>query len=159
MGFITLEKLQRVGRPPGAPWTMTQCGVVSGYPCVCSRNRIPRLSFSFIPPGGTTLQMGLVGGGSPCAGTAQATGSSKFPLRCDLHEKEAGVACRQLECGTALQWSRALHGTNGNQEQKYLTCQGTETNVLHCLINVNFLEQCDLLAYTQIVCTGRSYPH
>lgn len=135
---------------------MTQGGIVSVYPCVCSRNRIPRLSFSSIPPGGTTLQMGLVDGGSPCAGTVQATGASNFALRCDLHEKEAGVVCRQLECGTALQWSRAHDGTNGNQEQKYLTCQGTETNILQCLINVNVLEQCDLLTYTQVVCTGRS---
>lgn len=137
---------------------MTQCGVVSAYPypCVCPRFRITRLSFSSLLPGGTTRQMGLVDGSSPCAGIAQATGISNFSLRCDLHEKEAGVVCRQLECGTALQWSRAHHGTNGYHEQKYLTCQGTESDILHCLIDVNFLEQCDLLTYTQIVCTGRS---
>lgn len=156
MGFVTLENQQRVGTPPGALWTRTQCGIVSAYPLVCSRNRILRLGFSSMPPGGTTRQMGLVDGSSPCAGTLQATGISNFSLRCDLHEKEAGVVCRQLECGTALQWSRAHHGINGHQEQKYLTCQGTETNILHCLINVNFLEQCDLLTYTQVVCTGRN---
>nr|XP_034369370.1 scavenger receptor cysteine-rich domain-containing protein SCART1-like [Arvicanthis niloticus] len=131
--------------------TFSECllgswGPVSGCKCQCVA--------VIICSGGTTRQMGLVGGSSPCAGTAQATGIFNFSLRCDLHEKEAGVVCRQLECGTALQWSRAHHGINGNQEQKYLTCQGTETNILHCLINVNFLEQCDLLTYTQVVCTG-----
>ncbi|XP_021062479.1 scavenger receptor cysteine-rich domain-containing protein SCART1-like [Mus pahari] len=120
-------------------------GTISGCKCQCVA--------VIVCSGGATIHMGLVDGGSPCAGTAQAIGASNFALRCDFHEKEAGVICRQLECGTVLQWSRAHEWTNGNQEQKYLTCQGTETSVLHCLINVNFLEQCDLLSYTQVVCT------
>ncbi|EDM11914.1 rCG48232, isoform CRA_b [Rattus norvegicus] len=135
----------------GEEATFSECllgswGPVSGCQCQCVA--------AIICTGGTTRQMGLVDGSSPCAGIAQATGISNFSLRCDLHEKEAGVVCRQLECGTALQWSRAHHGTNGYHERKYLTCQGTESDILHCLIDVNFLEQCDLLTYTQIVCTG-----
>ncbi|EGW08687.1 Scavenger receptor cysteine-rich type 1 protein M130 [Cricetulus griseus] len=107
-----------------------------------------------MPPGGTTRYIGLAGGSSPCAGIPEATGLSGLALRCDLQKEEAGVLCRQLECGTALQWSRAHLGADRKQEEKYITCQGTEPDILHCQTNVNFLEQCDLLTYTQIVCTG-----
>ncbi|XP_021516036.1 scavenger receptor cysteine-rich domain-containing protein SCART1-like [Meriones unguiculatus] len=123
------------------PW-----GPISGCKCQCVA--------VIICSGGTTRQIGLAGGGSPCAGIPEATGLSSFALRCDLHEKEAGVLCRELECGTALQWSRAHSGMNGHQEEKYIKCQGTEPDILHCQINVNFLEQCDLLTYTQVICTG-----
>lgn len=129
----------------------------SQYPSlVCSRDTTPRLGFSSMPPGGTTRYIGLAGGSSPCAGIPEATGLSGLALRCDLQKEEAGVLCRQLECGTALQWSRAHLGADRKQEEKYITCQGTEPDILHCQTNVNFLEQCDLLTYTQIVCTGRN---
>lgn len=124
-------------------------------PCVCPRDAIPRLGFSSMPPGGTTRQIGLADGSSPCAGIPEATGLSGLPLRCDLQKEEAGVLCRELECGTALQWSRAHHNADRKQEEKYIKCKGTEPDILHCQINVNFLEQCDLLTYTQVMCTGR----
>ncbi|KAM4851853.1 scavenger receptor cysteine-rich domain-containing protein SCART1 [Thomomys bottae] len=70
-------------------------------------------------------------------------------------QQEASVFCRQLECGTALQWSKAYsEGNLESQEQKLLTCQGTEANIFQCKINVNFLEQCYRPTYTQVVCTG-----
>ncbi|XP_052569536.1 scavenger receptor cysteine-rich domain-containing protein SCART1 [Peromyscus californicus insignis] len=123
------------------PW-----GPLSGCKCQCVA--------VIICSGGTTRQIRLADGSSPCAGIPEATGLSGLALRCDLQKEEAGVLCRQLECGTALQWSRAHHGADRKQEEKYIKCQGTEPDILHCQINVNFLEQCDLLTYTQVMCTG-----
>ncbi|XP_076419204.1 scavenger receptor cysteine-rich domain-containing protein SCART1-like [Peromyscus maniculatus bairdii] len=123
------------------PW-----GPLSGCKCQCVA--------VIICSGGTTRQIGLADGSSPCAGIPEATGLSGLPLRCDLQKEEAGVLCRELECGTALQWSRAHHSADRKQEEKYIKCKGTEPDILHCQINVNFLEQCDLLTYTQVMCTG-----
>uniref|UniRef100_A0A8C8TBK0 Scavenger receptor family member expressed on T cells 2 n=1 Tax=Peromyscus maniculatus bairdii TaxID=230844 RepID=A0A8C8TBK0_PERMB len=123
------------------PW-----GPLSGCKCQCVA--------VIICSGGTTRQIGLADGSSPCAGIPEATGLSGLSLRCDLQKVEAGVLCRQLECGTALQWSRAHHRADRKPEEKYIKCKGTEPDILHCQTNVNFLEQCDLLTYTQVMCTG-----
>ncbi|ERE78012.1 deleted in malignant brain tumors 1 protein [Cricetulus griseus] len=138
----------------GEEATLWECllgswGPLSGCNCQCVA--------VIICSGGTTRYIGLAGGSSPCAGIPEATGLSGLALRCDLQKEEAGVLCRQLECGTALQWSRAHLGADRKQEEKYITCQGTEPDILHCQTNVNFLEQCDLLTYTQIVCTGGNF--
>lgn len=115
------------------------------------------MGFSSVPPGSNFQQVTLARGASPCAGSPELL-SGSFPiLKCDLQKKEASVLCRYLECGTALQWSRAHHGAGtGSQEQKFLSCQGTEPDTFHCNINVNFAEQCDVLSPTEVVCTGRN---
>ncbi|XP_013361603.1 PREDICTED: scavenger receptor cysteine-rich type 1 protein M130-like [Chinchilla lanigera] len=105
--------------------------------------------------GGFLGHIRLGGGVSPCAGTPELVHPGKTTLRCDLQKKEADVICRDLQCGNALQWSRAhpqgrLHG----QEQRFLTCQGTEPSLFQCKANLNFLESCDLPVYTDVVCTG-----
>jgi hypothetical protein len=123
---------------------------------VCCRQKLPGLGFSSAPPGSTLRRIRLEGGGSPCAGTPGSLNPAGFVLKCELQQKEASVFCRQLECGTAVQWSRVHHRENsGSQEQKFVSCQGTESNIFQCKINVNFLEQCHHQAYTQVVCTGR----
>ncbi|KAK7804556.1 hypothetical protein U0070_002613, partial [Myodes glareolus] len=105
--------------------------------------------------GASFQQVILAGGASPCAGSPELL-SGSFPiLKCDLQKEEASVLCRDLGCGTALQWSRAHQGGGtGNQDQKFVSCQGTEPSTSFCKINVNFVEQCDLVSYTQVVCTG-----
>ncbi|XP_076419213.1 scavenger receptor cysteine-rich domain-containing protein SCART1-like [Peromyscus maniculatus bairdii] len=110
---------------------------------------------SILCSGSNFQQVRLARGASPCAGSPELL-SRSFPiLECDLQKKEASVLCRYLECGTALQWSRAHHGAGtGSQEQKFLSCQGTEPDIFHCKINVNFAEQCDVLSPTEVVCTG-----
>ncbi|XP_012368851.1 scavenger receptor cysteine-rich domain-containing protein SCART1-like [Octodon degus] len=100
-------------------------------------------------------QIVLHGGGSPCAGTPGVLSPVIDTMRCDLGKEEAGVICRELECGTALQWSRNLPV---GQEQRFMTCQGTESSIFHCKVNMNFIEQCDvhrkMPAYTEVVCAG-----
>lgn len=98
----------------------------------------------------------LNGGGSPCAGIPEELNIGTDSLRCELQKEEASVLCRELECGTALQWFRAHPGgLLGGQEQRFVTCQGTEPSIFYCKSNSNFLEQCDLEVYTEVVCTGR----
>ncbi|KAM7329536.1 hypothetical protein ACRRTK_011149 [Alexandromys fortis] len=105
--------------------------------------------------GASFQQVILAGGASPCAGSPELLSGSVPILKCDLQKEEASVLCRDLECGTALQWSRAHQGAGaGNQDQKFVSCQGSEPNTSFCKINVNFAEQCDLVSYTQVVCTG-----
>nr|XP_012602452.1 scavenger receptor cysteine-rich domain-containing protein SCART1-like [Microcebus murinus] len=106
---------------------------------------------------GTFQQIGLGKGGSPCAGIPEVVNPAGNVLRCDLHQEEANVFCRQLGCGSALQWSRA-HGRGGpgDQGRKFVTCQGTESSIFNCKINLNFLEQCDLPTYTHVVCSGHT---
>ncbi|XP_012516126.1 PREDICTED: scavenger receptor cysteine-rich domain-containing protein SCART1-like [Propithecus coquereli] len=103
---------------------------------------------------GTFQQIRLGQGGSPCAGIPEAVNPAGNVLRCDLHKEEANVFCRELGCGSALQWSRA-HGRGGpgNQGQKFVTCEGTEFSIFTCKIDLNVLEQCDLPTYTQVVCS------
>nr|XP_023417276.1 scavenger receptor cysteine-rich domain-containing protein SCART1-like [Cavia porcellus] len=97
----------------------------------------------------------LNGGGSPCAGIPEELNIGTDSLRCELQKEEASVLCRELECGTALQWFRAHPGgLLGGQEQRFVTCQGTEPSIFYCKSNSNFLEQCDLEVYTEVVCTG-----
>lgn len=115
------------------------------------------VGFSPVPPGASFQQVILAGGASPCAGSPELLSGSVPILKCDLQKEEASVLCRDLECGTALQWSRAHQGAGaGNQDQKFVSCQGSEPNTSFCKINVNFAEQCDLVSYTQVVCTGRN---
>lgn len=111
------------------------------------------VGFPPVPPGANSQQLRLAGGVSPCAGSPELLSGSSLVLKCDLQKEEASMLCRQLECGTALQWSRTHHGS---QEQKFVSCQGTEIDIFHCKINVNFAEQCDILTYTHVVCTGRN---
>lgn len=122
-----------------------------------SWQRLLGVGFSPVPPGASFQQVILAGGASPCAGSPELL-SGSFPiLKCDLQKEEASVLCRDLECGTALQWSRAHQGAGtGSQDQKFVSCQGTEPSTSFCKINVNFAEQCDLVSYTQVVCTGRN---
>lgn len=124
---------------------------------VLSWQRLLGVGFSPVPPGASFQQVILAGGASPCAGSPELL-SGSFPiLKCDLQKEEASVLCRDLECGTALQWSRAHQGAGtGSQDQKFVSCQGTEPSTSFCKINVNFAEQCDLVSYTQVVCTGRN---
>ncbi|EHB10209.1 Scavenger receptor cysteine-rich type 1 protein M130 [Heterocephalus glaber] len=122
-------------------------GPLSGCNCQCV--------VAVLCSDGTLRQIRLGSGGSPCAGTFELANPDDSILRCDLQKKEVSVLCRQLECGTALQWSRAHPGVRpGGQEQRFVTCQGTEPSIFHCKINLNFLEQCNLPAYTEVVCTG-----
>ncbi|KAM6182250.1 scavenger receptor cysteine-rich domain-containing protein SCART1-like [Erethizon dorsatum] len=122
-------------------------GPISGCNCQCVV--VVRCS------GSSSRRIRLNGGGSPCAGTPEVLNTDNNIMRCDLQKEEAGVFCRELECGTALQWSRSHPGGHpGGQEQKFVTCQGTEPSIFRCKININFLEQCDLPAYTEVVCTG-----
>ncbi|KAH0508183.1 Scavenger receptor cysteine-rich domain-containing protein SCART1 [Microtus ochrogaster] len=105
--------------------------------------------------GASFQQVILAGGASPCAGSPELLSGSVPILKCDLQKEEASVLCRELACGTALQWSRAHQGAGaGSQDQKFVSCQGTEPNTSFCKINVNFAEQCDLVSYTQVVCAG-----
>lgn len=106
-----------------------------------------------MPPGFNSQRVWLARGASPCAGFPELLSGSSLILKCDLQKEEASILCRQLECGTALQWSKTHPGS---QEQKFVSCQGTEAEISYCKINVNFAEQCDLLSYTQVVCTGRN---
>lgn len=106
-----------------------------------------------MPPGDNFQQVRLARGASPCAGSPELLSGSSTLLKCDLQKEEASILCRQLECGTALQWSKTHQGS---QEQKFVSCQGTEADIFYCKINVNFAEQCDLQSYTQVVCTGRN---
>uniref|UniRef100_A0A8D2D5Q1 Scavenger receptor family member expressed on T cells 1 n=1 Tax=Sciurus vulgaris TaxID=55149 RepID=A0A8D2D5Q1_SCIVU len=105
--------------------------------------------------GGTTRRVHLRGGGSPCAGNFELVNPDNSVLRCKLHQEEATVLCRQLRCGAALRWFRAHPGgTPGGQVQKFVTCQGSEPDIFQCNINLNFLQQCDLPSYTEVVCAG-----
>uniref|UniRef100_H0XBX2 SRCR domain-containing protein n=1 Tax=Otolemur garnettii TaxID=30611 RepID=H0XBX2_OTOGA len=105
---------------------------------------------------GTMQQVRLGGGGSPCAGVPEVVNPAGSVLRCDLHKEEASVFCRQLGCGSALQWSTAHgRGDPGDKGQKFVTCQGTESLIFNCKMNLNFIAQCDLPVYTQVVCSGR----
>uniref|UniRef100_A0A8C8ZXA0 Scavenger receptor family member expressed on T cells 1 n=1 Tax=Prolemur simus TaxID=1328070 RepID=A0A8C8ZXA0_PROSS len=106
---------------------------------------------------GTFQQVQLGKGGSPCAGIPEVVNPAGNVLRCDLHEEEASVFCRQLGCGSALQWSRAHRREGpGDQGPKFVTCQGTESSIFNCKINLNFLDQCDFPTYTQVVCSGHT---
>ncbi|XP_032750931.1 scavenger receptor cysteine-rich domain-containing protein SCART1-like [Rattus rattus] len=106
---------------------------------------------SIVCSGANFQQVMLARGASPCAGSPELLSGSSLLLKCDLQKEEASVLCRQLKCGTALQWSKTHRGS---QEQKFVSCQGTEAEIFSCKINVNFIEQCDLLSYTEVVCTG-----
>ncbi|XP_045147305.1 scavenger receptor cysteine-rich domain-containing protein SCART1 [Echinops telfairi] len=98
---------------------------------------------------------GQVRGGSPCAGVPQVWSSDLTVLRCDLHRVEAGVVCKELGCGPALQWSR-VYQLPEDHSRKALTCQGTESTILNCNLNLNFLGQCQLSTYTDVVCSGHT---
>ncbi|XP_027627010.1 scavenger receptor cysteine-rich domain-containing protein SCART1 [Tupaia chinensis] len=105
--------------------------------------------------GGTLQQIGLGGGGSPCAGIPEVVNPAGFVLRCELYKEEATVFCTELGCGTALQWSSVYPGMDREDHwQKFVSCQGTESSIFNCKINMNFLEQCDLSTYTEVVCSG-----
>lgn len=115
------------------------------------------MGFSPVPPGGNFQQIRLSRGASPCAGFSELLSESLPVLKCELQKEEANVLCRQLECGTALQWSKTHQAADAeSQEQKFVSCQGTEAELFFCKINVNFAEQCDLLTHTELVCTGRN---
>ncbi|XP_012890940.1 PREDICTED: scavenger receptor cysteine-rich type 1 protein M130-like [Dipodomys ordii] len=136
----------------GEEATLGECslgswGLIADCKCQCV--------VSIVCSGSTLGKIRLHGGGSPCAGTPESINLAGFALRCDLQQQEASVFCRQLECGAALQWSRTYPGGDPeSQEQKIVSCQGTEANIFQCKINVNFLEQCYRPTYTQVVCTG-----
>lgn len=126
---------------------------------VCLGQRLAEPSLSSLSSDSIVRPIGLIGGGSPCAGIPEVMKMQNDILRCALQKEEAGVFCRELECGTALQWFRDHPGgLLGVQEQRYVSCQGTEPSIFHCKINRNFVEQCDLQVYTEVVCTGRVTP-
>ncbi|XP_012368854.1 scavenger receptor cysteine-rich domain-containing protein SCART1-like [Octodon degus] len=136
----------------GEEASLWQCSLgdwraISGCNCQCV--------VVIICSGGTSRPIRLAAGGSPCAGIPELTNPDNSTMRCDLQKEEVSVLCRQLECGSALQWSRAHpQGRPGSPEQRVVTCQGTEPSLLHCKTNLNFLDQCDLPAYAEVVCTG-----
>ncbi|XP_007935053.1 scavenger receptor cysteine-rich domain-containing protein SCART1-like [Orycteropus afer afer] len=107
--------------------------------------------------GGISRTLRLEGGGSPCAGIFDVVNPELSRLRCGLHKEEAGVLCKELGCGTALQWSREhLAGGFGDQRPKVLSCQGTESSVLNCRISLSLLEQCEAPVETEVVCSGHT---
>ncbi|KAM6186257.1 scavenger receptor cysteine-rich domain-containing protein SCART1-like [Rhynchocyon petersi] len=107
-----------------------------------------------LPSGGSRHSLRFRSGASPCAGVPEAGNPDISMLKCDLHKEEAGIFCKELGCGTALQWSRAHHTRDsGNQDQKFVICQGTESTILNCRLNLNFLGQCELLMNTEVVCS------
>ncbi|KAM5271876.1 scavenger receptor cysteine-rich domain-containing protein SCART1 [Ctenodactylus gundi] len=136
----------------GEEATLSQCTLGDWKPlsdCKC------QCVMAILCSDGSLKQVKLGSGSSPCAGIPEVVNPDGSILRCDLQKEEGNVLCRQLGCGTALQWSSAHPGEGeSGQEQKFMTCQGTEPNIYWCKINLNFLGQCDLSSYTEVVCTG-----
>lgn len=109
-----------------------------------------------LPAGGSLATVRLEAGGSPCAGTPQFHLSDSLVQVCGLQAKETSVLCRSLGCGEALQASRPHNIQDpGDRSPKIVTCQGTESSVFNCKLDVNIWYQCNFLTEAQVVCSGR----
>ncbi|XP_064227904.1 LOW QUALITY PROTEIN: scavenger receptor cysteine-rich domain-containing protein SCART1 [Aotus nancymaae] len=127
-----------------------------GWEAVPSRTEVEP-EWAPVCTGGKLASLGLSGGGSPCAGTPEIRIPEGPVVRCGLHQKEAGVFCRRLGCGPALQASRPyLSGHPGWLGSKIVSCQGAEFSIFNCRFNLNFLDHCDLPTDSQVVCAGHT---
>ncbi|XP_024903308.1 scavenger receptor cysteine-rich type 1 protein M130-like [Pteropus alecto] len=126
------------------PW-----GPVRG--CACECYGVVQCS------GGNLAKVRLEAGGSPCAGTPQFHLSDSLVQVCGLQAKETGVLCRSLGCGEALQASRPHNIQDpGDRSPKIVTCQGTESSIFNCKLDVNIWYQCNFLTEAQVVCSGHT---
>ncbi|ELK11779.1 Scavenger receptor cysteine-rich type 1 protein M130 [Pteropus alecto] len=90
-----------------------------------------------------------------CYGVVQC--SDSLVQVCGLQAKETGVLCRSLGCGEALQASRPHNIQDpGDRSPKIVTCQGTESSIFNCKLDVNIWYQCNFLTEAQVVCSGHT---
>ncbi|XP_039391949.1 antigen WC1.1-like isoform X1 [Mauremys reevesii] len=81
-------------------------------------------------------ELRLVNGGSPCAGRVEVKHQDQWGTVCHLgwDKADAGVVCKQLECGAAVSAHRYAHFGPGSGPiwLNRVACHGTESALWHC---------------------------
>jgi len=78
----------------------------------------------------------LVGGNSPCAGTVEVHHDGQWGTVCGAgwDETDAGVVCREIGCGEAVEavyFARFGQGS-GPIWMSYVSCSGSESTLKNC---------------------------
>ncbi|KAH1186917.1 hypothetical protein KIL84_019666 [Mauremys mutica] len=81
-------------------------------------------------------ELRLVNGGSPCAGRVEVKHQDQWGTVCHFgwDKADAGVVCKQLECGAAVSAHRYAHFGPGSGPiwLNRVACHGTESALWHC---------------------------
>ncbi|KAH1185555.1 hypothetical protein KIL84_018304, partial [Mauremys mutica] len=107
-------------------------------------------------------ELRLTNGGSPCAGRVEVKHQDQWGTVCDdgWDMKDAGVVCKQLGCGAAINAHRNAHFGAGSGQiwLVNVACRGTESALLHCGDRRREVYSCDHTEDAGVTCSGKNQP-
>ncbi|XP_039343937.1 scavenger receptor cysteine-rich type 1 protein M130-like [Mauremys reevesii] len=126
---------------PSEPWNPNNCGHKEDAAVNCS--------------GAEELR--LADGGSPCAGRVEVKHQDQWGTVCDIgwDMKDAGVVCKQLGCGAAINAHRNAHFGAGSGKiwLVNVACRGTESALLDCGDRRREVNYCDHIEDAGVTCS------
>ncbi|CAM4442080.1 unnamed protein product [Caretta caretta] len=103
-------------------------------------------------------ELRLVDGGSPCAGRVEVKHQEQWGTVCDdgWDMIDAGVVCKQLECGAAVSVHRNAHFGAGSGQiwLDNIAYRGTESALWHCRNRGWGVNYCDHTEDAGVTCSG-----
>ncbi|CAM5081675.1 unnamed protein product [Eretmochelys imbricata] len=103
-------------------------------------------------------ELRLVDGGSPCAGRVEVKHQDQWGTVCHFgwDMADAGVVCKQLECGAAVSAHRNAHFGAGFGPiwLDNIACRGTESALWHCRNSGWGVHYCDHTEDAGVICSG-----
>ncbi|XP_074851906.1 scavenger receptor cysteine-rich type 1 protein M130-like [Carettochelys insculpta] len=107
-------------------------------------------------------ELRLVNGGSPCAGRVEVKHQDQWGTVCDdgWDVADAGVVCKQLRCGSAVNATVEAHFGQGSGKTWLgrVACRGTESAVWNCENSGWDVSYCDHTEDAGVVCSGHTKP-
>ncbi|XP_074852121.1 scavenger receptor cysteine-rich domain-containing protein DMBT1-like [Carettochelys insculpta] len=134
---------------PARPWGESDCYHKEDAAVNCSGVTAP-------------AELRLVNGGSPCAGRVEVKHQDQWGTVCDdgWDVADAGVVCKQLRCGSAVNATVEAHFGQGSGKTWLgrVACRGTESAVWNCENSGWDVSYCDHTEDAGVVCSGHTKP-